>query len=337
MKLLTVTVPCYNSEAYMENCIESVLCGGDRIEILIVDDGSTDSTAEIADRYAEKYPDIIRVIHQENGGHGEAVNTGIRNAAGVYFKVVDSDDWLDRDAFLTVLDRMETLVAQDNAPDLMLANYVYEKQGALHKKVMRQNDLPTEEVFTWGDVRKFHVGNYMMMHAVLYRTDILRKSGVVMPKHTFYVDNIYVYEPLPLVKTLYYLDVDLYRYFIGREDQSVHESVLLKRLDQHLLVNRRMLDDVDLLSVPDKKCRQYMFNYLEILTTISSVLLMRSGTKEDLQKKADLWNYIKEKNPTLYKKLRRRALGHLLHLPGRFGRQIVVDGYFIFQKIVGFN
>ena len=92
MKLLTFAIPCYNSEAYMEKCIESLLPGGDDVEILIVDDGSHDRTAEIADAYEKKYLGIIRAIHQENGGHGEAVNTGIRNATGLYFKVVDSDD-----------------------------------------------------------------------------------------------------------------------------------------------------------------------------------------------------------------------------------------------------
>ena len=95
MKLITFTVPCYNSAAYMDHCIETLLTAGEDAEIILVDDGSKDDTGKIADAYAEKYPTIVRVIHQENGGHGEGVNQGIRNATGVYFKVVDSDDWLD--------------------------------------------------------------------------------------------------------------------------------------------------------------------------------------------------------------------------------------------------
>ena len=87
MKLLTFAIPCYNSEQYMEKCIHSLLPGGEDVEILIVDDGSKDRTAEIADEYEKKYPGIVRAIHQENGGHGEAVNAGIRNATGLYFKV----------------------------------------------------------------------------------------------------------------------------------------------------------------------------------------------------------------------------------------------------------
>lgn len=98
MKLLSIAVPCYNSQDYMRNCVDSLLKGGELVEILIVNDGSKDDTAKIADEYAEKYPTIVRAIHQENGGHGEAVNTGIRNATGFYFKVVDSDDWVNEES-----------------------------------------------------------------------------------------------------------------------------------------------------------------------------------------------------------------------------------------------
>ena len=85
MKILSIAVPCYNSEAYMEKCIDSLLVGGEDVEILVVNDGSSDRTAEIADAYAKKYPTIVKAIHQENGGHGEAVNAGIRNASGTLF------------------------------------------------------------------------------------------------------------------------------------------------------------------------------------------------------------------------------------------------------------
>ena len=113
MKLLSIAVPCYNSEAYMRNCIESLLPGGEEVEIIIVDDGSTkDRTPQIADEYAAKYPTIVKVVHQENGGHGEAVNTGLKNSTGVYFKVVDSDDWLDAESYQKVLKKLGELVRQ---------------------------------------------------------------------------------------------------------------------------------------------------------------------------------------------------------------------------------
>ena len=109
MKLLSIAIPCYNSEAYMEKCVESLLIGGEDVEILIVNDGSKDRTAEIADAFEAKYPTICRAIHQENGGHGEAVNAGIRNATGLYFKVVDSDDWVDADAYEKILAKLREL------------------------------------------------------------------------------------------------------------------------------------------------------------------------------------------------------------------------------------
>ena len=337
MKLLTFAIPCYNSEAYMEKCIESILPGGEDVEILIVDDGSKDRTAEIADRYEREYPTICRAIHQENGGHGEAVNAGIRNATGLYFKVVDSDDWVDQEAYMQILNKLRELAGGETQLDMLLANYVYEKEGAKHKKVMRQAGVPTDRLFTWSDVRHFHKGHYILMHSVIYRTKLLRECGLELPKHTFYVDNIYVYKPLPNVRTMYYMDVDFYRYFIGIDDQSVNEKVMISRIDQQIKVNKIMIDDVDLYKVSNPKCRQYMFNYLEIITVVSTIMLIRSGTEENLQKKRELWTYIKKKDIRLFHRLRRGILGASMNLPGKTGRKISVAAYRISQKVVGFN
>ncbi len=337
MKLLTFTIPCYNSQDYMEHCIESILPGGEDVEILIVDDGSTDRTAEIADEYARKYPTIVRAIHQENGGHGEAVNAGIRNATGLYFKVVDSDDWVDGEAYAKILDKLRELAGGSVTLDMLLANYVYEKEGTAHKRVMRQTGFPKDQVFTWSDVRHFYKGHYILMHSVIYRTKLLRECGLELPKHTFYVDNIYVYKPLPFVRTMYYMDIDFYRYYIGRDDQSVNEKVMIGRIDQQIRVNKIMIDDVDLHKVSNPKCRKYMFNYLEIITVISTVMLLRSGTEENLEKKRELWKYIKDKDITLFHKLRRGIMGQTMNLPGKGGRKISVAAYRLSQKVVGFN
>ena len=337
MKLLTFAIPCYNSEAYMEKCIDSILIGGEDVEILIVDDGSKDRTAEIADEYEKKYPTICRAIHQENGGHGEAVNTGIRNATGLYFKVVDSDDWVDQDAYMKILDKLREIVAGNETLDMFLANYVYEKEGAKRKKVMRQTGFPQDTVFTWNDIKHFYKGHYILMHSVIYRTKLLRDCGLELPKHTFYVDNIYVYKPLPHVRTMYYMDVDFYRYFIGRDDQSVNEKVMIGRIDQQIKVNKIMIEDIDIWKVPNLKCRKYMLNYLEIITVVSTVMLLRSGTQENLEKKRELWKYIKDKDIRLFHKLRHGILGGTMNLPGKSGRKISLAAYRISQKVVGFN
>ena len=321
----------------MRHCIESILPGGEDVEILIVDDGSTDNTAAIADEYARKYPTIVRAIHQENGGHGEAVNAGIRNATGLYFKVVDSADWVDEEAYLKILDKLREIAGGSVTLDMLLANYVYEKVGVTHKKVMRQLGFPKDQVFTWSDVRHFYKGHYILMHSVIYRTKLLRECGLELPKHTFYVDNIYVYKPLPFVRTIYYMDVDFYRYFIGREDQSVNEKVMIGRIDQQIRVNKIMLDEVDLNKVTNHKCRKYMINYLEIITVVTTAMLLRSGTEENLQKKRELWKYIKDKDIVLFHRLRNGIMGQTMNLPGKGGRKISVAAYRLSQKVVGFN
>ena len=152
----------------MEKCVESLLVGGEEVEILIVNDGSKDRTAEIADAYAKKYPTIIKAVHQENGGHGEAVNAGLRNATGLYFKVVDSDDWVDKEAYLKILKTLEDLLRGPVTVDLLISNFVYEKQGAVRKKVMQYRKcLPVEQVFGWSEMKHMPKGKYLLMHSMI--------------------------------------------------------------------------------------------------------------------------------------------------------------------------
>lgn len=341
MKLLSIAIPCYNSEAYMRKCIESLLVGGEDVEILIVDDGSGDNTAEIAEEYACRYPGLVKAIHQENGGHGSAVNTGIAHAEGLYFKVVDSDDWVKREAYLQVLDTLRELAGGAHALDMLVCNFVYEKEGEKRKKVMHYRHIfPTGKMFTWEDCHHFKKGHYILMHSVIFRTRLLRDCELRLPEHTFYVDNIYVFEPLPYVKNMYYLDVNFYRYYIGRGDQSVNENVMISRIDQQIKVNKLMIDymvDRKQEIVKDKRLCQYMRNYLEIITTVSSVLLIRSGTEENLEKKKELWKYLKMKDRKLFAWMRHGILGSAMNLPGRSGRKISVGGYKICQKIFKFN
>lgn len=338
MKLLTFAIPCYNSQDYMEHCIDSILPGGEDIEILIIDDGSKDRTAEIADDYERRYPGIVRAIHQENGGHGEAVNAGIRNATGLYFKVVDSDDWVDEEALLKILDTIKGFVKDESEVDMVIANYVYEKVGMTHKKVIRyDNVLPENQIFKWEDIGRFRLDQYILMHSVIYRTEMLKLCQLELPKHTFYVDNIYVYYPLPHVRTLYYMNVDLYRYFIGREDQSVNEKVMISRIDQQLFVTKKMISMYELRLIGSKKLRKYMVNYLAIMMTVSSILCIRSKKKENLEKKKELWAYLKKKDYRTYMKIRYGILGQTMNLPGRSGRRVSSLAYTVARRLIGFN
>lgn len=342
MKLLSIAIPCYNSEPYMRKCIESLLIGGEDVEILIVDDGSTrDRTAEIADEYAAQYPTIVKAIHKENGGHGSAVNAGIANATGLYFKVVDSDDWVKDDAYMQILDTLRNLTGGPTTLDMLISNFVYDKEGEKRKKVMQYRSiLPVGKLFTWDDCKHFRKGHYILMHSVIFRTKLLKECGLQLPERTFYVDNIYVYEPLPHVKTMYYLDINFYRYYIGREGQSVNETIMISRIDQQIKVNKIMIDymiEHQAEIKKNKRMYQYMKNYLEIITTISSVLLLRGGTEEHLEKKAELWEYLKSKDKALYSWMRHGLLGQTMNLPGKGGRKISVDAYKIAQKIYKFN
>lgn len=338
MKYISFAIPCYNSEAYMANAIESVLKGGEDVEIIVVNDGSRDKTSEIGHQYAEKYPDIIKVVDKENGGHGDAVNSGLASATGKYFKVVDSDDWVDEDSLHRILDTLRRFEQENEQVDMFVTNYVYEKEGAAHKKVIRYtNVLPTEQVFGWNDVGHFRMDQYILMHSVIYRTDFLKLCQLKLPKHTFYVDNIYVYYPLPYVRKMYYMDLDFYRYYIGREDQSVNEKVMISRVDQQIFVTKSMIDMYDMRKIPNKKLRSYMTNYLAIMMTVSSILLIRSKTEENLEKKQELWKYLKMNNYKTYWKIRYGILGQTMNLPGKPGRKISSLAYTVARRLIGFQ
>ncbi|MCH5264478.1 MAG: glycosyltransferase family 2 protein [Lachnospiraceae bacterium] len=338
MKLLTVTVPCYNSQEYMRHAVETVLVGGEDVEIILVDDGSQDDTGKIADELAAEHPSIIRAIHQKNGGHGCAVNTGLAYATGVYFKVLDSDDWVDREALLKLLDVLRGFAQDGNGVDMLLANYVYEKPSIhKHKAIRYEGVFPENQVFGWSDVKRFKMSQNILMHSVVYRTKLLRDCGLELPKHTFYVDNIFVYNPLPFVKTMYYINVDLYRYFIGREDQSVNEKIMIGRIDQQIKVNKLMIDAYDLTKIKNKKLRDYMVKYLTMMMTISSVFLIKEGSEESLAKREELWAYLKSQNRGMYRMINKLALSKPMQFRGKAGRKIVVWGYSLSQKIYGFN
>lgn len=344
MKTISFAIPCYNSADYMDKCIESILAcdpdGRGDIEILIVDDGSVkDNTAQKADEWEQRHPGVIRAIHQPNKGHGGAVNTGLENATGLYYKVVDSDDWLDADAMREIMAYLRRQTELKEPTDLVVANYVYEKVYEGSRTVMHyRNVFPVGKECGWEDTHHFNQSQYLLMHSVIYRTELLRDCGLKLPEHTFYVDNIFVYVPLPYVQTIYYLDVDMYRYFIGREDQSVNEQVMYSRRDQQLRVTRHMIDAVDLPdAVESRRLEKYMENYLSMMMCICSIFLRMEKTEENERDREEIWQYLEERNPVLYKRVKRTALNWGTNLPTEVGRQLGLFGYRMAQKIFKFN
>lgn len=201
------------------------------------------------------------------------------------------------------------------------------------------NVFPQDEVFEWDAMKHMHQTQYILMHNIFYRTQMLKDCGLELPKHTFYVDNIFAFQPLVYVKKLYYMDVNLYHYFIGREDQSVNEKVMIGRIDQQIRVNKIMIDVMAAEDFSDKssKLKKYMTIYLTKIMTVTSIMLILAGTEEALEKKKDVWDYLKEKDPALYKTIHGSLFGIAMNLPGKFGRKCSVGAYKVAQKFVGFN
>ncbi|MHB8128002.1 MAG: glycosyltransferase family 2 protein [Mobilitalea sp.] len=338
MNILSVIVPCFNSEKYMSKCLDSLLEESDDIEILIINDGSTDNTKQIADDYLLKYPSIIKVIHQENLGHGGAINTGIEIASSEYIKVVDSDDWVDSHAFRRVVKTLKSFVESSQKIDMIVSDFVYDKVGFVNKKIMHYvGIIPTNTVIKWDDIGRFKMNKYILMHSVIYRLEILKECELRLPNHTFYVDNLYVFLPLKNVKSLYYINECVYHYYIGRDNQSVNEQVMIERIDQQILINQIMFEDVNFRLVNERNKRRYIFNYLLLITIVSSVLLVKSGSDEALFKKKVLWKSIRRKNFWLYLRMRTQLLGLVVNLPGIIGKSIILFTYRKAQKYIGFN
>lgn len=342
-KTITFAVPCYNSAAYMDTCISSLLnCddGTGDIEVIIVDDGSTkDETPQKADAWAARFPDSVRVIHKENGGHGSGVNAGLAMATGQYYKVVDSDDWLDKDAMQRILVYLRAQKDREAPTDLIVTNYVYEKVHEGKRKVMsNRNVYPVGREITWAELGPFNLFQYLHMHAVIYRTQLLKDIGLTLPEHCFYVDNLYVYVPQPHVKSIIYFDEDLYRYFIGREGQSVTVEAMLDRIDQHLTVTRAMIDRVHLPDdAPEEKLYRYMTNHMAMMICVCAIFLRWRNTPEDDKKLRDMWDYLHFHSPKLFKRVQRHPLVVGTNIPTAVGKHAGLLGYRIAQKMFSFN
>ena len=336
MKLLTVTVPCYNSQDYMRHCIESLLPGGERVEILIIDDGSKDDTGRIADEYAEKYPTIVRVSHQENGGHGEGINQGLRHAAGTYFKVVDSDDWLSDD-FPAFLDLLEQCEARGGV-DLAVTNYYYvHSDGIGDRSINYSSVLPEGRVFTWADTRPFRIHQMLTIHSCTFRTENMRKWGCELPKHTFYEDNLMVYLTLPHTRRMVYMNADLYRYAIGRPDQSVQRTVMMKRYHHQILVTERCFTSCHLDDIQEPRLKRYMRHELFVMFGIAILFTRLNRTVETDAALERMWETCMAFDPKWGGYFRNRSPLRFICLPGRFGQNVSGLVYKLANKVVRFN
>lgn len=338
MKLISFAVPSYNSQEYMRKCIDSLLTGGDDVEVIIVNDGSKDDTLKIANEYAANYPDIVKVIDKENGGHGSGVNAGLKLASGLYYKVVDSDDWLDAEALKQLLETIKRHQSENTLPDLYITNFIYDKVYENTRHVSAYGDkLPEGVICGWDKLKKFKYSHMMLMHALLYKREKLLESGTVLPEHTFYVDNIYAYKPLPYMQTVCYLNLDLYHYFIGRSDQSVNKANFVKRYEQQIRVMLCMTDSYtwDEIKKMPKGLKRYMWHSLEALMMTTLLFICAECSPERKKALKAMWKHIKEKDRALYKKLRHRSYATVVnYLPWRLRGWLMCLGYDILCKKV---
>ena len=251
--LLTVVIPAYNAEKYIKYTLDS-LCdectnkrlvlekpeisdmekgetepdaryqknGQSCLEVLVVDDGSTDHTGKIADQYAKIYPDTVRVIHKENGGHGSGINCGIREARGRYLKVVDADDWVEPQAFSNLLDALA-----HTSDDAVVSGFYWRFDNGSGEESSFPSKAEMKEPFKGVKYGKSYVLDgiadqvYMKMHGITWRTEILRQMPLSIDEHCYYVDAEYILYPIPWVRTVSFLPDFVYQYRIGRVGQSV--------------------------------------------------------------------------------------------------------------------
>ncbi|QRY40113.1 glycosyltransferase family 2 protein [Microbacterium hominis] len=339
--LLTVVVPAYNAERHLARALGGL---GDvqGLEVIIVDDGSTDRTGILADRWADRYPERLRVVHQENRGHGGAINTGVAAARGAFVRVLDADDWLDRralDALLAVLAASE---ASAEGVDAVFTDFVHERHGKSARTARFDTVFPEGRVFAWSDTERFLRRQVLMMHAIVYRTALLRRIGLRLPEHTFYVDNLFVMQPLVHVRRMRYVPVPLYRYYIGRAGQSVAPEVMVARVDEQLRVNR-----LALASLPDPQAvardgmpdelHRALVHHLEGVCAVTSATLARGGSPQHLAERARFWREVRESSPWLYTRMRRSLIGATSNLPGQAGRRATSLVYLVVRRVVGFS
>lgn len=335
---LTIAMPCYNTEAYLEKSFDSLVDQVEGIEIIAVDDGSSDDTLSILRRYEQANPEVVHVFHQENSGWGGAIMHAVDEARGTFTMVLDSDDSLDADVLRHLVSKIEELEAANAEVDLFVTNYVYDHVADhTRKQISYRKMMPRGKVFTWADTSKPGISEYFMIHAMTYRTDTLRESGLDLPRHAAYMDSVFALHPLPFVRNLYYLDEDLYFYLIGREGQSIEIDVLKKHIDEQLLATRTVIDDFDYLRL----CRQSqeladsIARYLSTMMTVSTVYLFKINTPESIGQVDEIWNYLKTHDRPMHHKVI-WSLAGWAYRRTRGGRAGVRGTYTLINKVFKF-
>ena len=311
-KILTVVVPMYNVENYITNCLDSFVIPEimERVEVLVIDDGGQDSSAQLAEQYAVRYPQTFQVIHKENGGHGSTINKGIELARGKYFKVVDGDDWVDKTGFVHLVRHMEQTDA-----DMILSNYYWVDHDTGRQKA------EVEEIcqgISYGKIYPFEeIADkiFMKMHAISFKTEILREQPERLDEHCFYVDTEYMLFPLPFVKTVSAVPDFVYQYRIGLTGQSMSAEKLQKQCGQHERVLHRLLKFYK--SHKGEPCTEVLEKTLaRIVVSQYKIYLMLGESKR--REFIRLEMILKRKYPEIFKEVHNPLIGILRKINYRF-------------------
>ncbi len=250
-KILTVAVPAYNAEPYLRDNLDSFCIDGvlPYLDILVINDGSTDCTAAIAQEYVERYPDSYRMITKENGGHGSGINLGIREARGTYFKVVDADDWVERIAFCRLIETLKGQAEEaGGGADIVYSGFLWAYDHGEPDKGMYQTRPEIDEPFKEVEYRKTYRFDdladrlYVKMHNLTIKTSILQKHRIKVDEKCYYVDTEYITYPIPYIRTICFLDAFVYYYRIGHAGQSMGIEKLRKNEKDYDRVIRSLLD-----------------------------------------------------------------------------------------------
>lgn len=238
-KILTISVAAYNAEKFLKQCLDSFIIEEiiNKIEVLIIDDGSSDNTYSIGKEYEDKYPNTFKAIKKKNGGHGSTINESISNASGKYFKIVDADDWVDEQGIIKLVNKLS-----NTEVDMVLNNYytVDEETGKkMLIKLSRSDNLILNKIF---NIEKIYKDIRLEMHGVVIRTSILKSMGRKITENCFYVDVEYILFPMININTILLLDFPVYNYRKGLNEQSTNFVNRQKRRDQHEKVCLRLVD-----------------------------------------------------------------------------------------------
>lgn len=240
-KILSIVIPTFNMEKYLPKCLDSLILSSnmDKLEILVINDGSKDSSSLIAHNYEKKYPNTFKVIDKDNGNYGSCVNVGLGIATGKYFRILDADDWFDNFQFTLFLNELINLDV-----DVVFTNYTLRRTNKRPKEISvgTFKHKKIYEIDKW-DFSAKKYSNMLVMHAITYKTTLLRAINYKQQTGISYTDIEYCYFPLCRARQFAKLNLNLYQYRIGREGQTMQINNMVKNIEHFYMVATRVLDD----------------------------------------------------------------------------------------------